>query len=568
MFADVPKHVSQVVFRDYQKEGISKLMDGYGKFRSQLGVFAVGLGKSLIMAAVGHSMAQLMGGRAMCLDHRFELGTQNAEAVQALTGVRPNFEKASLWADEDSDAPIVGSIQTLARGLEKADGRTRRIDPKSISLLSVDEGHHAAARTYRKVIEWYMNGNPNGRVLGVTGTPKRGDGIALRGIFDNSPVDYPLDWSIDHGWNVPIFAKTVHINNYDISAIRTNFAGDFMLDELDALLSSHELAFPMAKTIIERAEKKKTIVFCAGVHQAEILATIIQKMGAKAEAISGKSKDRHNIFSRFKSGDTRILTNACLATEGFNVVDIEVVVLAKPTKSLTVLTQSIGRGVRPLAGVVDGPATADARKAAIESSGKPRLDVYDFVGVTGQHKLCSAADALAGTRDAQPLIDEATDKVKEADSPVDVMKLLRAIRVREAKENQQKKEMRAAQHAEFVGAVNLDVQAEDRVVDLFDLYDWTPPKKIRVEWQKPPTQKMIDILARYDIDAHDISIGDAGKLIQKLKGKPSMSQIRCLLRAGYSKREIKDLSRDDVSKLITACKQNGWQRPSVYSQYI
>src|SRR4029079_14035202 len=116
---------------------------------------------------------------------------------------------------------------------------------------------------------------------------------------------------------------------------------------------------------------KRTLVFTVTVKQAEMLSEIFNRhRPGMSDWVCGKTpKDqRHKIFQDFSNGRTQVLVNVGVATEGYDNPAVEVIVQARPTKSRCLYAQIIGRSLRPLAGVVDGPENAEQRKLAIAAS--------------------------------------------------------------------------------------------------------------------------------------------------------------------------------------------------------
>jgi superfamily II DNA or RNA helicase len=162
------------------------------------------------------------------------------------------------------------------------------------------------------------------------------------------------------------------------------------------------------------------------VKHAELLQAAFNAYEAKVETILGHTDpfERLEIVKRLKEGSTQGLVNCGVATEGFDCPAVAVVAIARPTKSTSLYMQMIGRGTRPLPGVVDGPDTAEARREAIAASAKTVCTVLDFVGNSGNHKLISVADVLAGDDvDARDL-EQAIRIAKESHEASDMDELV------------------------------------------------------------------------------------------------------------------------------------------------
>ena len=188
--------------------------------------------------------------------------------------------------------------------------------------------------------------------------------------------------------------------------------------------------------------------FSAGqLHAEKLTAAFNSYEGVNAECVIDKTDPdkRAQIIERYKNGVTQVLVNCMVFTEGFDAPKTAVIANTRMTKSISLYLQIIGRGTRPLKGVVDGPETAEERRAGIAASGKPFCVVLDFVGNSGNHKLATVFDVLAG-KDVDPLdVEEAMKVAESEDKEVDVEELIEKVkkareeRERIAEEERQKR---------------------------------------------------------------------------------------------------------------------------------
>lgn len=243
-------------------------------------------------------------------------------------------------------------------------------------------------------------------------------------------------------------------------------------------------------------------------------------------------------------------------TEGFDAPDIDVVVMGRPTESRALYAQMLGRGTRPLPGLVDGVETPDARRDAIAGSAKPHLLVLDFVGNAGRHKLIHAADILGGNY-SDNIVERAKREIvrkgKDADVSEELKKAEREQREEEAKFEEAKRR-----------TLKFGVKHTARDVNPFDVLDLVPEREPGWHRGRQPSEKMIEMLERHGIQNPErLSFVQAGQLcgeiIKRFKEKrPTFRQARLLQRYGY---ETKDMLMDDAKRLIDAIKANGWRRP-------
>ena len=237
--------------------------------------------------------------------------------------------------------------------------------------ILVHNCHHAAANTYRKVIDHFT---PR-LLLGFTATPNRADKVRLDDVFEKIIFQRDLRWGVQNGWLSDIFCRRVTIG-YDLSAVKTR-GGDFAPGELDAALDGTEQA--VADAYRQYAEGA-TLIFAASVRHAQAIAAAI---GPDAVVVTGETKNRADIIRDFTERKIKCLVNVMVFTEGTDIPLIETLIIARPTQSDSLYTQMVGRGLRL-------------------HPDKQRLNLIDCVGVTGSRHLCSAPSLLGISLDDIP----------------------------------------------------------------------------------------------------------------------------------------------------------------------
>lgn len=237
--------------------------------------------------------------------------------------------------------------------------------------ILVHNCHHAAASTYRKVIDHFT---PR-LLLGFTATPNRADKVRLDDVFEKIIFQRDLRWGVQNGWLSDIFCRRVTIG-YDLSAVKTR-GGDFAPGELDEALDGTEQA--VADAYRQYAEGA-TLIFAASVRHAQAIAAAI---GSDAVVVTGETKNRADIIRDFTERKIKCLVNVMVFTEGTDIPLIETLIIARPTQSDSLYTQMVGRGLRL-------------------HPDKQRLNLIDCVGVTGSRHLCSAPSLLGISLDDIP----------------------------------------------------------------------------------------------------------------------------------------------------------------------
>ena len=174
------------------------------------------------------------------------------------------------------------------------------------------------------------------------------------------------------------------------------------------------------------------------------------------------------MLAEFAAGKVQVVCNCGVLTEGFDDPGVEVVIMGRPTKSRSLYSQMVGRSTRPLPGVVDGPETAEARRAAIAASAKPSCLVVDFVGNAGKHKLVTSADILGG-KVSEEAVELAVRRARQAGGPVNMTE---ALDEAEEELREQKRLAEAARRARLVATARFTTQS----VDPFDVLHLDPVK--------------------------------------------------------------------------------------------
>lgn len=543
--------------RPFQAACVEAIAARLRESASTLFVLPTGTGKTVIFSHVAKEF--IPRGRVMVLAHRLELIEQAAAKIQAITGIMPEVEMGQRWANEEKGffgkAPVVvSSIQTQIAGSRGA-GRMSRFDPAEFSLVIVDEAHHATAKSYRKVIDHYRQ-NADLKLLGCTATPDRADEEALGHVFDSVSFEYSILDAVQDGWLVPIRQRIVNVKNLDFSSVRTT-AGDLNGADLSKVLEEEEHLHGIADPLYREAGNRTTLVFAVTVRQAERLAEILNRHAAGcAMSVSQHTPDfmRREIFEGFSDGKFRFLVNVGIATEGYDCPRISCVALARPTKSRSLYAQMIGRGTRPLAGILDSIGEADGRRLAIATSEKPALEVIDFTGICGKHKLIHATDILGGNY-SDEVIERANKIAGDRTNAVPVRDVLEEAKRQLAIEKARADE--AAKRKSIVGRSNYTTKS----IDPFAALDLQPATKMppgRFQFQLSAKQK--SVLEKQGIDHENLPIAQSIQVLNEIfrrwdQGLCSIKQARLLKRYGYGA----DTTKEQAGRILNELAANGWK---------
>ncbi|MDG1369253.1 MAG: DUF3427 domain-containing protein [Paracoccaceae bacterium] len=330
-----------------QKEALRALAATRAKgYRAGLVVLATGLGKTFL-AAFDSQPAR----RVLFVAHREEILTQ---AMSAFRAIRPKARIGRFGGGEkDFDADVVfASIQTLSRTVH-----LNRFSPDNFDYIVVDEFHHAAAKTYRRMIDHFT---PQ-FLLGLTATPDRSDGGDLLGLCEENLV-YECDlWS---GIDCELLSPFKYFGvpdpvEYAQIPWRSGRFDEAALTEAVATQARAENALDQ----LERRGGRKAIGFCVSRRHADFMAEFSQARGLRAVAVhSGEtSAPRASALKALEDGDLDIVYAVDMFNEGVDVPSIDTVMMLRPTESPVIWLQQLGRGLR-------------------RSAEKTHLVVIDYIG--------------------------------------------------------------------------------------------------------------------------------------------------------------------------------------------
>ena len=542
--------------RDYQQRAIDGLKSDLRDNQSTLLVMPTGTGKTIVFAEA----VRLAKKRALVVAHRDILIHQAVDKIELVTGERPAIEMADLQSNEKSffnrSKVVVASIQTLNAGYFER--RMDRFNPEDFSLLVIDECHHSCAPTYRRVIERFAEGGC--KIIGVSATPDRADEQALGQIFESVAFKYEISEAIDDGWLVPLDVHRVYVKSLDFSDCR-KLANDFNQGDLGAIMEQEKNLHGVVVPTMEIAGDKKTLIFATRVAHAERMAEIINRTKpGSAAMIEGKmSRDvRQKILREYVRGNLQYLVNVGIATEGFDVPGIACVSMARPTCSRALYAQCVGRGTRPLTGILEGIDDPELRRNAISESDKPRLTVIDFVGNSGRHSLMSSSDILGGkhidwidhgfperkTTDSYFPNDEVDDQDHEYDPGY------------EQKNEELQEQARLKRQR-----IHANVDYELRTSDPFSILS-VQPKRFTDWYKRRLSERQLTVLRRAGIEPNSHNPAEQCALFDNVvkrrkEGLCTFKQAKLLNTVGI---EASELTFREASLEIDRLSSNGWKR--------
>ncbi len=329
-----------MIFRDYQQRMIGLAKQALDRKGNTLCIAPTGAGKTIILSGLAGAMHPA---KTLILQHRDELVEQNLTKFRKINpGIPVSLYTAGVksWRGQAT----FGMVQTLSRN-----GNLGTI-PK-LDLLIIDESHHVAAKSYLNIIQAAKAQNENLMVAGFTATPSRGDKKGLRAVFSNVADAITLKELIDKGFLVRPRAFVI-----DVSGVREGLSKvrklkeDFDMNEVEQVMNKIPVNQEVVSKWRELGENRRTIVFCSTIKHAEDVRDAFLAADIKAESITGDmpSSERAGVYRRLKSGETRVVVNVAVLTEGFDEPAIGCVILLRPCSFKSTMIQMIGRGLRTI----------------------------------------------------------------------------------------------------------------------------------------------------------------------------------------------------------------------------
>lgn len=378
--------------RDYQQECSEAVDASHAKgIRRPAIVLPTGAGKTIVFShrALLFTAAH-PDKRVLVLAHTDELVTQAATKIK---GVAPHLRVGIVKAarNEVDKQVVVASVQSLRN-------KARRDQLRHVGLIIVDECHHATANTYVQILQhWGALGAtheecegkgctgceltgfcapPEDGALaeGFTATLARSDKSKLSAIWQEVAFRRDISFMIRRRYLLDVRGRRVEVPDFTTKGLKT-LGGDFRNDELADRLTDSMAPELVAKAYVEHASDRSGLVFTPNVASAYVFCEAFRDQGITAEVVHGAlpTEERRLIIKRLETGETQVLVNCMVLTEGFDSPIVSCVVIARPTKSSPLYQQMVGRALR----LYDGQTEAL---------------ILDVVGMSRQHGLASLVD--------------------------------------------------------------------------------------------------------------------------------------------------------------------------------
>lgn len=332
--------------REYQIKSKNEIYKAWTLSSSVLFQMPTGTGKTRLFVSIIKDIQRISSIKkkrigVLVLAHREELIEQIDHTLSLKYGIAHGIIKAGY--EEDDRFPVqVASVQSLNRRLE-------HWKKKSFDYIIIDEAHHATASTYQTICRAFTKAN----ILGVTATPCRLGGDSLRSIFGTLILSQSVSKFINEGYlsdykyysikpESSIQRELDNISDFSIE-------GDYSDRAMMKICDTPKIRAGILDAYIKYANGKKGIIYTINQKHNQNICEDFQKKGYKIKSIDSKTKasERKQIVADFKAGKVDIICNVNIFSEGFDCPDIEFILLARPTCSLSLYLQQVGRGLRP-----------------------------------------------------------------------------------------------------------------------------------------------------------------------------------------------------------------------------
>ncbi|MEI2780926.1 MAG: DEAD/DEAH box helicase [Candidatus Competibacter sp.] len=446
----------------------------------QLVALPTGVGKTVLGCHIANTFKS-----SLFLVHRKELIDQTARTMRAIC---PEIEIGEVANGIVNIKPFtIGMIQTAVNRLPK-------LDKNLFEMMIIDEAHHAMAKTWKQVAEHFDT-----RLrLGLSATPDRADGAPLANLFDKIVYQMSVAAAVKEGYlcQPRCFQYRTDVN---ISSVK-NAAGDFRSNDLSRMVNTQKRNDLVLKCYMDKSIGRKALGFAVDIAHAKALATTFRDEGIRAEWVSGDDSDREEKIELFRRNEIQVLFNAMLLTEGFDMPDIETILMARPTQSKVLFTQMAGRGLRLF-------------------DGKDYCLIMDFVDLTNKHNLATSW-ALFDSKGCYPVGEMSDPFAEHNDRRGKIGRMFDAV--------------------ESLFGEILSDKVIEKMIDILK-----PPPKPEIDYDRwsegkyheKATDKQLWRLrqAGYDVDETDWTKGQASRVISNLSAKAILTtkQWGLLLKKGY-----------------------------------
>lgn len=350
-------NVASFQLRSYQSDAVTATLKHFRKTNeSAVIVLPTGSGKSLVIA----ELARLANGKILVLTHVKELVEQNHQKYESY-GLEAGIYSAGL-KQKNTDLQITfASIQSAARNLTDFSEKYTLIIIDECHRVNIDKKNEDSSNQYQQVINQVRTSNPDVKLLGLTATPYRlGMGWIYRkhyrGIirseeprpFEQCIYELPLRYLIKQQYLTEPKLVDATIEHYDFSSLQENSSGEYRQSDINQLLDkNHRVTQGIIEQVIELAQQRiGVMIFAATVEHAEEILSYLPSSESALVIGATENTVRDQLIQQFKQQKIKFLVNVSVLTTGFDAPHVDMIAILRPTQSVSLYQQIIGRGLR------------------------------------------------------------------------------------------------------------------------------------------------------------------------------------------------------------------------------
>jgi DNA repair protein RadD len=399
------------ILRDYQTQAVDAALAHFRQSDDPaVIVLPTGAGKSLVIA----ELSRLAKGRVICLAHVKELVEQNHAKFLA-TGSSAGLFSAGLGQKNSKLKTTFASIQSLSANLDAFNAPA--------SLIIIDECHRVGLEDnaqYNKTLAHFRRLNPKVKMLGLTATPYRlGSGWiyqqhyhgyarpSAQTFFKKCIFELPLQYMVKNRYLTPPIHYDAAVAHYDFSLLTESLDGEQNTDDiaLNELIHKHpRVTKAVTEQILQLSQDRQGVmIFAATIDHAKEICGYLPEQQTALITGSTKIKQRDTLIAAFKAKKIKYLVNVSVLTTGFDAPHVDVIAILRPTQSISLFQQIVGRGLRL------SPGKKDCLVLDYTNNGydifQPEIGekkpTSDSVAVQVHCPKCGFANAFWGRKDAQ-----------------------------------------------------------------------------------------------------------------------------------------------------------------------
>lgn len=335
--------------REHQADAKKKIYEAWRKYNSVMLQMPTGTGKTYLFTSIINDLVRTYKEakqeiNILVVAHRMELLDQISETLNKF-GIPHGFIQGTreqhLWRRVQ-----VGSIMSLLTEKNILNTQRQRFD-----YIIVDEAHHSLSDTYVELFQQF----PDAKKLGVTATPWRFNHESFLKLYQELVQSPQISWFIQNGLLADFEYVSIKpdseiqrlVNSSEVSQ-----TGDFVNSDLDNVFNNQRIRSKLFESYKKFANGRKGIIYAINKIHAARIAELYSSHGVNAVAIDCDTpkEERKRLINLFKNGEIKVLVNVDIFTEGFDCPDVNFIQLARPTRSLALFLQQVGRGLRIVPG--------------------------------------------------------------------------------------------------------------------------------------------------------------------------------------------------------------------------